>query len=313
MIDLASRPNLNTLVADQIGFWPEHEKFLSRSLETRDEQLLDVCEDISGLILRIANNTSTDLSIWWRDYRYLCEEIVLPEELYFRRHGKYRLSTFEDANRECYANAAMMGRYMNGLLLSSVFWENHARALSYYALQFLPRLPIGARHLEIGPGHGLQLYLAARHPKVGSATGWDISPTSIQKTKFALESMQTPGSVALELRDLFAPKSHEDLGRFDSVVLSEILEHIEDPVAALRSVSEVTRPGGHLWVNVPANSPAPDHIFLFESLEHAEDVVAQAGFQVLDSAAYAMSGVSLERAAKHKLSISCVITAQRPE
>jgi 2-polyprenyl-3-methyl-5-hydroxy-6-metoxy-1,4-benzoquinol methylase len=313
MIDLSSRPNLKALVTDQLEFWPEHERYLSRSLESRDEQLLDVSEDVSGLILRIARNTSEDLSVWWRDYKYLCEDVVLPEELFFRRHGKYRLSTFEDANRECYANAAMMGRYMNGLLLSSVFWENHARALSYYALKFLPRLAAGARHLEIGPGHGLQLYLAARHPNVGSATGWDISPTSIEKTRAALESMEVADLVALELRDLFAPKNHGDLGRFDSVVLSEILEHLEDPVAALCSVAEVIPPGGHLWVNVPANSPAPDHIFLFESLEHAEDIVEQAGFRVLDSEAYAMSGASLERAAKHKLSISCVIAAQRPE
>lgn len=40
---------------------------------------------------------------------------------------------------------------------------------------------------------------------------------------------------------------------FDAAVLGEVLEHIDDDVAALREVVRVARPGGALAISVPAN------------------------------------------------------------
>ena len=73
---------------------------------------------------------------------------------------------------------------------------------------------------------------------------------------------------------------------FDSLVMSEILEHLEEPVAALRAARRVLRSGGLLFVNVPANSPAPDHLFLVESPEHAASLVQQAGFEIIEVQAF---------------------------
>jgi hypothetical protein len=89
------------------------------------------------------------------DYRFLCEQIVYPEELYFRRHGEYRLKHFEDALRLVYANAPFMARYMDGLLVSDALWVNHASALDHLAHVYLPMVTKGGKHLEVGPGHGL--------------------------------------------------------------------------------------------------------------------------------------------------------------
>jgi trans-aconitate methyltransferase len=93
--------------------------------------------------------------------------------------------------------------------------------------------------------------------------------------------------------------------------MSEILEHLEDPVAAMRAASRHMKPGGYLWINVPANSPAPDHIFLVEGADHAASLVAQAGFEVVRSDAFPMSGATLEKAMKRKLSISCVVLGRK--
>lgn len=311
MIDLSSRPALGSLVEEILTLWPEHEVYIEKSLAGRSPEVLDFSDALAGIVRRLAAEHAGGMPAMCADYRFLCEEIILPEELHFRRNGTYRLSRFEDANRECYANAPFMDRYMNGVLVSNVIWDNHAHAMAHFANTYLPGLAPGAAHLEVGPGHGVFLYWAAASDKVGAVSGWDISPTSIEKTRKALAALGVAKPVSLTLRDPFAADQGGRDVRFDSIAMSEVLEHLENPAAALRAASGWLRPGGSIWINVPANSPAPDHIFLFESPEHAQDVVRSADLEVVDAAAYPMSGATLERARKRQLSISCVVVARK--
>ena len=312
MTETGSRVALHTIADSVATAWPEHAGFIAKSLAGRSDAVLDVSERLSDAILKLAPDIDGGLPALVADYRFLCEEIVLPEEIHFRRHDSYRLSRFEDANRECYANAPFMNRYMNGLLLSDVLWSNHAHAFAYFVDAYLPRLPAGGRHLEIGPGHGLLLYFAAASGRLSRIAAWDVSPTSIAKTRHALDLLGVTAPVDLTLQDLFAAAAPGEDALFDGIVMSEILEHLEQPVAALRSAARWLAPGGLLWINVPANSPAPDHIFLFEGLDHAQAIAREAGLEVIDAVAFPMSGTTLARAEKHKLSISCSVLARRP-
>jgi len=312
MIDPTTLPQLSALIGDIELRWPEHKSYLNKSFAGRSAEVLTVSEQLSDIVRRLARHTVGGIENLCDDYRFLCESIVLPEELYFRRHGTYRLTSFEDANRECYANAEFMNRYMNGLLVSGVVWDNHAHALAYFVNRYLPRLEPGTNHLEIGPGHGIFLYFAAQSDCIDSIAGWDVSPTSINNTRHALAALGVTRQVDLQLQNLFEVGVANPGGKFDSIVMSEILEHLEDPVAALRAATAWLRPGGLLWINVPANSPAPDHIFLVQSLEHAASIAQKAGLEVVDRVAYPMSGTTLEKAVKRKLAVSCVLTARKP-
>jgi 2-polyprenyl-3-methyl-5-hydroxy-6-metoxy-1,4-benzoquinol methylase len=311
-MNFEARPSLSQLVSRQLDIWPEHVRAVAASFRDRPADVLGVSDSLSAAILSLAEQADGGLDGLCRDYRFMCESIVLPEEIYFRRHGHYRLSLFADANAECYADETLMAKYMNGLLISNVMWDNHARAFAHFATDYLGRLAPGSRHLEIGPGHGLYLLFAARCPQVASIAGWDVSPTSIEKTRLALQTLRSPLEPELHLQNLFdaAPTAQAHL--YDSLVISEVLEHLEDPVAALRAAAKVLKPGGAMFVNVPANSPAPDHIFLFEDSAHAERIVREAGLEVIDSQAFPMSGTTLARAVKLKLAVSCVVTARRP-
>jgi 2-polyprenyl-3-methyl-5-hydroxy-6-metoxy-1,4-benzoquinol methylase len=312
MINISEYPAIVTLTNHIVSRWPEHSSFLEKSFAGRTGKEFDVSESLARAILLLAEDESGGLDQLCDDYRFLCEHIVLPEEIYFRRNGTYRLTSFEDAQKECYANAQFMARYMNGLLLSDVMWVNHASAFAYFVDEYLPRLRDKSNHLEIGPGHGLFLYFAASANNVVSVTGWDISPTSIEKTRHALTKLAAPIVPQLHLQNMFDADSIPEKDRFSSVVMSEILEHLEDPSAALLAAAEAMTPGGYIFINVPANSPAPDHIFLFESLAHTESIVTDAGLIVVASQAFPMSGATLERAMKHKLAVSCVVIAQKP-
>ena len=312
MINLEGYPHLKEVVDHAVSVWPAHEAYASKSLEDRSPEVLKTSDTIARLIKELAKHAPNGLEGLCSDYQFMCEKLLLPEELYFRRHGTYRLKTQADAEREVYANAPYMQRYVNGILISHVMWSNHSHALNDYTNRHLRSLPPGADHLEIGPGHGLLLYFAAARPEIGSVTGWDVSPTSVENTRGTLSSLGVTRPVTLVLQNLFdQPKGGSDK-LYDSIVLSEVLEHVEDPLAALRAIKGWLKPGGRLWVNVPANSPAPDHLFLVNSLEHARELVTAAGLEIEHSVAFPMTGTTLEKATRRKLTISCIVTGQRP-
>ena len=307
MIDASKYPNCSAIIGALLHVWPDHERFLRHSFAGRDDALMVFAEKRASDIVRIAQ-TSDLLSKFCEDYKFLCGK-VLDEEYFFRHHDRYRLSTFAEAMEQVYSDRVFMDRYMNFLLLTHVLWDNHCRALRFFEVRYLPLLPQHALHLEIGPGHGLLLYLASQSPQISSLTGWDVSHTSIGQTERCLGVLAPRRSVSLVLQDLFeAPR--DDNRRFDSVVMAEVLEHLEDPGAALQSVRRHMRQNGLIWIHVPINSPAPDHIHLLRTPEEAIDLVEKGGFQVVDHEFFPMSGATLERARKRKLTISAVITAR---
>lgn len=311
----AEKPGSTTqqLIDSIVDHWPEHATYLAKSFKSRSASVLRASEDLSAAIIRLATSIPGGVPTMVADYRFVCEEIVLPEELYFRRHGTYRNSTFKQADEECYSNSEIYDRYMNGLLLSDVMWANHASVFAYLRDAYLPMVPDGGRHLEIGPGHGLFLYFAARQNRLGAVAGMDVSPTSIQKTRHALELLGVEKPVELTLQDMMEAVETSFQDQFDSIVISEVLEHLEDPYKGLAGAVQWLAPGGLMLINVPANSPAPDHIYLLTGPEHLEEMVRSAGLEIVETAAFPMSGTSLERALRNQLSISCAVIARKPD
>ncbi|MFZ5617264.1 MAG: class I SAM-dependent methyltransferase [Pseudomonadota bacterium] len=302
MID-AKCPTLMRLVASQVAAAPDQEKFFAKRFEESSPNEMMRQEELAGHIAKlIAHDERTFLD----DYVWLCAE-QLNEELYFRRHHKYRLSTFEEAYRLVYSNREYMTRYMNGLLMTQLWWKNHFDVIDYYRRAFLATNKPGYSHLEIGPGHGLFIYFAAADPKAGKVTGWDISESSIDSTRAALKTLGLSNLPALELQDLFKGPS----GAFDSVVFSEVLEHMEEPRAALDVIHSVLAPGGRLFLNMPINSPAPDHLFNLDTPEDLVEFVEDAGFAIEDQGLFPATNQTLDMARKKKLTISCAFVARR--
>lgn len=118
----------------------------------------------------------------------------------------------------------------------------------------------------IGDGHNITLntlFFAAGRLNLGPIEAWDISEASIAATRHIMQKMNIRLSVTLRRIDLFQ-KTAEDTA-FPDVVLSEVLEHLEMPREALLKIHGIMAPGGRLFLNMPCNSPAPDHIYLFDS------------------------------------------------
>ena len=303
---LADKPNLTKIVSELLQIWPEHESYCERRFRDDPPGFLQRSEQLAALVVKL---TDSNLSRHLEDYKWMCAEFV-QEELYFRRHGKYRLSTFKEAFDTVYGDDTYMARYVRGILISQFIWSPHALAFDFFRTAFLPSMPKNARYLEVGPGHGLFLYFAAQEPHVAEIVAWDISQSSIAATNRAIEKLGVTKDVSLIEQDVLLAATEPD--SFDGAVISEVLEHLEDPRTALSTLYSSLKPGGKVFINVPVNSPAPDHIYLWRSTEEFVDFVKSIGFEIKNAEFYPVTGTTLQRAKKQDLSISCIIIGEKP-
>jgi SAM-dependent methyltransferase len=121
----------------------------------------------------------------------------------------------------------------------SVLRSHKWRTAENSAAFLLPHLTPDAQVLDVGCGPGtITAGLADRVPR-GQVTGIDPSAEVIAQ---ALEVIGDRGNLAFTTGDVYAldyPDAH-----FDVIFAHQVLQHIGDPVAALREMRRVTRPGG---------------------------------------------------------------------
>lgn len=219
------------------------------------------------------------------------------------------MTSFVDVYREVYSRSDYMSKYLRGLLLSQVLWANQATSFHFYVERFLGRLKPNADYLEIGPGHGLLMYFAARSASIGSITGWDVSESSLAMTSRTLETIGVQKTFTLKLHNILEPPSVSEA--YDAIVLSEVLEHLDRPIAALATVFQALKHGGLAFFNVPVNSPAPDHIYYWGSPNEVEELIRSVGFTIVDTDAAPTTGYNLERALRRKVTVNSLIVAAR--
>ncbi len=112
---------------------------------------------------------------------------------------------------------------------------------------FRQQRPEGA--LDIGCGRGAVTHILARRAQRVVAT--EVSKKAVQT---AAESLADIDNVEVHLLDLFAGTGLQSPftdQRFNLVLLSEVLEHLEDDVGALRRIRQLCDDAGVLVVTVP--------------------------------------------------------------
>jgi len=154
----------------------------------------------------------------------------------------------------------------------------------------LTRLPPSSRVLEIGAGRGA---MGARLSAMFQYTGIEADSDA---ASVAADAILPRGGELIcgDMRD--APP-----GPFDGVCAFEVLEHIEDDVAALANWVSRLRPGGRIVLTVPAHEHrfGPADVFVGHyrrySPEALERLLAEAGLQAIDVRVYGFPlGYALE-------------------
>lgn len=203
---------------------------------------------------------------------------VLNETLHFFRTGQYSSTSFAEVNEKVYGNQEVMQYYMHGLIVSQFLWSHHFQVFELFtgSLAAFKEKRQFQRYLEIGAGHGL--YLSEAINQLGKDKYYevvDISPTSIDLCKRFVGTEH----VVYNLGDVF---DYQITDKFDFVTIGEVLEHLEDPQAMLKLMSELLSDDGIGFITVPTNAPAIDHIYLFEDETQIEAMIAEAGLSIVD-------------------------------
>ena len=298
-------PSARAVARVALDAWPEHDKFLLRSFRQRSPEVLAASETVAVEVLKLI---AADEKRFGEDYRWTCDRLR-EEEIFFHREGRYRLSSFAEAHAEVYSNHDYMRRYVSGLLMTQVLWYNHVATMEMFLTRVLKAATEPFDYLEIGPGHGLMTCFAAASNLSRSLEAWDVSAASLAETRAALKRLGVAKPIALMETDIMQAGAAKR--RFDLVVISEVLEHLETPGSALRFLRSALADDGRIFINAPINSPSPDHLYLFASPEDVITVVEDSGLKVERIELYATQGRPVETALAQKISVSAGVVARR--
>ncbi|HMC91875.1 MAG TPA: class I SAM-dependent methyltransferase [Allosphingosinicella sp.] len=160
---------------------------------------------------------------------------------------RWREPGFRGAVRRGYLNARYGYRFADASRLAGLTWPLRRAAVKNldFMIRHLPAPHVGGnRLLDAGCGNGDFLAVAA---DLGfAAKGLDPDPAAVAVAQ----------SRGFDVRRGGLPGSGETMGAFDHVLLSHVLEHLAEPVAALAEARSLLTPGGRLWLSLPNRASA---------------------------------------------------------
>ena len=108
----------------------------------------------------------------------------------------------------------------------------------------LKKFPSNARLLDIGCGYGAFTALAVEMGLDAYGIDFNSSTIAVGQKIFGLGSRLRVGRIE-DLQDFFLN------GGYDLITLFEVIEHVEDPRALIKQVSQLLKPGGTLVLSCP--------------------------------------------------------------
>ncbi len=105
--------------------------------------------------------------------------------------------------------------------------------------------PKGSKVLEVGCGVGAQTLILAKNSPDSKIISIDISETSINMAKSLLKK-EFISNVEFQVADLFNLPFEQET--YDHIFVCFVLEHLEDPINALKSLKRVLKKDGSITV-----------------------------------------------------------------
>lgn len=128
---------------------------------------------------------------------------------------------------------------------ASVVGQHRRRTAEDAAAFLIPRLTPEMSILDVGCGPGSITVGLARRVPAGSVTGIDVVDGVLEEAR-QLAADNAVGNVTFEAGDVYALRYADN--SFDVAYAHQVLQHLTDPVRALRELRRVVKPGGMIGV-----------------------------------------------------------------
>ena len=211
-------------------------------------------------------------------------------EKYVARAGRLRRlqSEFEKTGRYIAASSKQVqpidGEQYKLALLISFICTSHRFDILRSLVSFLRMRCRAPRELlSVGYGTGYELKLAFDEAPGWRIAAFDSSPDSYEYASELLRFFGHPMDCLHQ--DVFSFECRDgvvaDRESFGKVILCELLEHLDDPKAALRAMRNVLHPEGLLFCTMAVNIAQEDHVYVYRSAEYARTQVLECGFEIV--------------------------------
>ncbi|MEB3356649.1 MAG: class I SAM-dependent methyltransferase [Synechococcales bacterium] len=129
---------------------------------------------------------------------------------------------------------------------AQTFWLENLKSASQYNQWIFSQIRpyLGSDVLEVGCGNGNFSVLIAPHCQ--KLVALDLDESYVQQTQTRLRDYSHVEVLAADATEFQCDRT------FDTIVMLDVLEHIEDDVGTLRALGRLLKPGGQLLVKVPA-------------------------------------------------------------
>ncbi|WP_346621110.1 methyltransferase domain-containing protein [Blastococcus montanus] len=167
-------------------------------------------------------------------------------------------------------------------VLQSHRWRTAENSAAY----LLPALRPGLDLLDVGCGPGTITVDLASRVAPGRVLGIDVSPDPLPEARAAADRAGV--AVTFAVGNVYALDAADD--SFDVVHAHQVLQHLTDPVAALREMARVCRPGGLIAVRdvdyaattwFPADPGLDGWLALYRRVARRNDAEPDAGRRLL--------------------------------
>lgn len=160
----------------------------------------------------------------------------------------------------------------------SVMKSHTWRSVENSAPHLIPHLRRGASLLDVGCGPGtITVDLAARLAP-GPVVGFDVAADVVDRADALLHGDDAPTNCRFTVDDVYAMSSPD--GTHDIVHAHQVLQHLTDPVAALREMHRALKPGGVLAIrdaDYGAMTWAPSNTAIDRWMEIYQAIAAHQG------------------------------------
>lgn len=274
-----------------------HAQTLEKHLVELTENEIAKLEKLFQFYKIYGNNTVEDIV---KKYLAFVSDLSKEQLFFFRNDNKYRNSTFIEAE-PFYKNKEFMENYTIGLGLSMYLWRIHCEMMRFFK-KYLHDYTNGGIYFEIGPGHGEYMVCAMEEKTFKNYIAIDISEISVKATLAYIKHSfkETAKNYSVLHGDFF--KYNND-SKFDTIVMGEVLEHVENPFAFLRKIYEMAQDNANIFITTAVNAPQPDHIYQFTTINEITELFKQACLEVIDYTYANQNDLPLEKAEKRKVAI----------